>query len=132
MLRFFMSLIFCFGFIACKKKMIEETSTASEIIPAGTNKINISWTANREADVNAAGGGYRVYYSVSPNVNTATANFVDVPYVSGLSAPTSTQISGVGAATYYIRVVAYSAYNPLSVAGGNRSSDSSEFTVVVN
>jgi hypothetical protein len=91
----------------------------------------VNWTANPEVDVNKAGGGYRVYYGKSSGVDTHSTSYVDVPYVSGVTAPTTALLSGLTVGTYYIRVIAYSAYNPLGISGGSRSSDSSESSITV-
>jgi hypothetical protein len=70
----------------------------------------VSWTANRERLVNSIGGGYRVYYSSVPTFNIANAAHVDVPYVNGPLAPTSTTLpDNLGTGTFYIKIVAYSA-----------------------
>jgi hypothetical protein len=55
--------------------------------PSATQLV-VNWDANHETGVNSPGGGYRVYYAFSPSVNTSTASFLDVPYVSGSQAPT--------------------------------------------
>lgn len=132
MMRIFASILIFISIAACSKKTPEEASQPSEILPSGESKINVSWTANREADVNTTGGGYRVYISTAPGVNTAAAPSFDVPYTSGMTSPTTYQVTGVAAGTYYIKVIAYSAYNPMGVSGGNRSADSSETSVTVN
>jgi hypothetical protein len=80
----------------------------------GTKSVNaavqVSWAANREAAVNAAGGGYRVYYGKTPGFDIATASFVDVPYVSGPTAPTTTNLT-LSSGDNFVKVVAYSALN---------------------
>lgn len=81
----------------------------------------ISWDANREFSVNSPGGGYRVYYSTNPGFDISTANIVDVPFVSGPTAPTSIVIP-LSSGTYYIKVVAYSTLNS---AGSQPSQESS-------
>jgi hypothetical protein len=91
----------------------------------------VNWAANPEVDVNKAGGGYRVYYSTSPNVSLSSGTYVDVPYVSGPTAPTTALLSGLSVGTYYVRVVAYSAYNPLGISGGNSSLGSSEVSLSI-
>jgi hypothetical protein len=84
----------------------------------------VSWTANREADVNTSGGGYNVYYSTQSGFSIVGASYVNVPYVSGASSPTSAVISGLSSSTtYYIEVVAYSSFGT--------SAPSSSFTVNV-
>lgn len=72
--------------------------------------VTISWNANTEAGVNGAGGGYRVYYSTSPGFSISTASFVDVPYASGPTTPTSVNLQ-LSTGTHYIKVTAYSALN---------------------
>ncbi len=66
----------------------------------------LAWTANRERGVNAPGGGYLVDISGKPTV--------DVPYVSGLLAPTSITTT-LSTGSYTITVRAYAA---LDSAGG--------------
>lgn len=94
--------------------------------PSGspTYSVQVSWTPNHESAVNKAQGGYRVYYASAPSVNTSSAPFVNVPYTSGALAPTSANLSGLLAGTYYFRVVAYSALN-------NKGPDSVETSVSV-
>lgn len=81
----------------------------------GTQSISatvlVSWVANREADVNAVGGGYKVYFSRTPDFDITGASFVNVPYVSGATAPTSTMLT-LSSGDNFIKVVAYSALNP--------------------
>lgn len=86
--------------------------------------VAISWSANHEAVVNRTGGGYRVYYSNTPNFAIGSATQVDVPYVGGPTSPVTNTLTLV-AGTYYIKVVAYSTLNP---AG---SAPSAEIQVVV-
>ncbi len=71
--------------------------------------IQLFWSANHEKAVNSPGGGYRVYYSQTPGFDITTASWVDVPYQSGLNAPTSTTIPNLSPGSYYIKVVAYAA-----------------------
>ncbi len=97
----------------------------------GEKEASVSWSANREKDVNTTGGGYRVYYWDQPSFSLAIAPFVDVPYVAGLQAPTSSRIKKIAAGKYYIKVVAYSAFNPQGTAGGNQSASSSEISIMV-
>lgn len=93
--------------------------------------IQVSWTANREKAVNQAGGGYRVYYSTTSGFSTATASYVDVPYVSGATSPVSTTFSNFLVGTYYFKVVAYSILNSYGTTGGTSSTPSSEFSVTL-
>lgn len=68
--------------------------------------INISWTANKEADVNSSGGGYKIYYSKTSSfkITDSGVSVIDVPYTS-----TSTTTPVLSKGTWYFRVVAYSA-----------------------
>ncbi|HLF22557.1 MAG TPA: hypothetical protein VI565_01445 [Burkholderiales bacterium] len=92
--------------------------------PSITAGVQVSWTANREAAVNRAGGGYRVYHGRTSGFDLATASFIDVPYNSGATAPTSTSLL-LSSGDNFIKVVAYSALNP------NGSAPSGEITVSV-
>ena len=74
------------------------------------SSILVSWTANREQGVNQTGGGYKVYYSTTPGFDPASAPLVNVPWISGPTAPVST-ILAFTVGTYYIKVVAYSTLN---------------------
>lgn len=91
---------------------------------ADTTPVQVNWTANREAAVNSAGGGYRIYYSPTPGVTPAGATMVEVPFVSGDQAPNSATLD-LEAGTYYVRIAAYSALN----TDGSELSD--EITIVV-
>jgi hypothetical protein len=113
----------------CLKTTVSSvTGTANQqlSVVSGSLSFNVNWAANREAAVNKAGGGYKVYYGVQPGFNLTTAPFVSVPYVSGPSAPTTATVSGVAAGNYYVRIVAYS-----SLASGASSSPSAEFSITI-
>jgi hypothetical protein len=98
----------------------------------GTASATVTWAQNRETSVNSAGGGYRVYYASAAGVATASnPNVVLVPYVSGPTAPTTATISNMPVGDWYIKVVAYSAYNPHNVIGGVKSTDSNEFKITI-
>lgn len=83
-----------------------------------TGSITLSWTANKERGVNSNGGGYRVYYSRTPTVDPATAVSVDVPFVNGELAPTTTTLTRLEPGPIYVRIAAFAA-NP---GGGVRLS----------
>jgi hypothetical protein len=101
------------------------TSTATGTATPGVPRsVTVSWTANRERAVNAAGGGYRVYYSNTMNFSLGSATAVSAAYVSGSAAPTSVTIPSLTSGTYYYRVVAYSGLNP-------SGSQSDQFSFVV-
>jgi len=78
--------------------------------------ITVTWNANPEQAVNQAGGGYRVYSSLSPNTPLGDATLVTVPFdlVTG-STPTSASLQ-LTAGTWYVRVTAFSALNSLGSA----------------
>lgn len=84
--------------------------------------VLISWDRNPETAVNRAGGGYKVYYSSNSGFNPGDFGVteIDVPYVSGASAPTSVLIS-LSSGTYYIKIAAYSALNAPDTTGGSVS-----------
>lgn len=92
-------------------------STATGI--PSSHQVTISWTANREAAVNATGGGYKINISGQP--------FIDVPY----TAPTNkivTLLSG----NYTATITAYSALNPSTgLPGTSTSMPSSTFAIIV-
>ena len=81
----------------------------------------LSWTANRERGVNSPGGGYLVAISGRPPT-------IDVPYVSGLMAPTSITTT-LPPGSYTITVRAYAA---LDQAGGTTGTVSLPSQVTVN
>jgi hypothetical protein len=93
--------------------------------------IRVNWASSPEVDVNAAGGGYRVYYSKSPNVSTSSGTYIDVPYVAGPTAPTTALLTNLTVGTYYVKVVSYSAFNPYGISGGNQSVGSTEMSITV-
>jgi len=92
--------------------------------------IQVSWNASLATAVNRSGGGYRVYYSSSSGFNTGEVGVteIDVPYISGVSAPTSVLIE-VGSGTYYVRVAAYSALNAPGTSGGSTSTVTPQITL---
>lgn len=98
---------------------------------ASPRTVELSWAPNREAAVNAPGGGYEIHYGTRPGVAPGKpgVSTIDVPYASGPAAPTSTLVE-LWPGTYYVRVIAYSA---LTTARGERarSAPSPELTVVV-
>lgn len=77
--------------------------------------VNISWAANRESAVNTSGGGYVVTVSGQPPIN--------VPYVSGPSAPTTTPVT-LMSGNYSVSIQAYSSLNPPGGSAGSTSAAS--------
>ncbi len=93
--------------------------------------IQVSWLTNKEKGVNQLGGGYRVYYSTSPGIDTTSpsATFVNVPYVSGANTPTSITFNNFLVGSYHFKIVAYSNISSYGATGGTTSEPSSEFSV---
>ena len=87
--------------------------------------INLSWTANKEAAVNSAGGGYKVAISGQPVIN------VPFPYAASGPAAVATLMTG----SYTVTVTAYSAMNASTgiAASGvvSNSIPSAAFTITV-
>jgi hypothetical protein len=90
--------------------------------PAPPVSVTIAWDANRESGVNRAGGGYQVSISGQPTQ--------DVPYTSGLTAPTSAKVS-LQRGSYTVTVRAYAALDPQGGNAGNLSAPSQLLTVNV-
>jgi len=94
--------------------------------------VSVFWTANREAAVNTAGGGYKVYYSQSSGfaIGDGGVSSQVVPYVSGTTAPSCTEIN-LASGTWYVRVTATSTLDAPGTTGGSESVASAQTTVVV-
>ncbi len=84
--------------------------------------VTISWAANRETGVNKAGGGYRVSISGQPTI--------DVPWVSGATAPTSIDVT-LFTGRYTVTVAAYAALDPQGGSTGSQSAPSQVLAVKV-
>lgn len=87
--------------------------------------VRVSWTANREKSVNQSGGGYRIYYASAAGVNTSTASFINVPYVSGGAAPVTKDLTNLSIGTTYFKVVAF------STTLSTQSAASDEFSITL-
>jgi len=83
--------------------------------------VTLSWAPNHETGVNSAGGGYQVSISGQPTIN--------VPFTSGLTAPTSTTVSLI-TGTYTVTVRAYAALDALG--GSNVSFSAASQPITVN
>jgi hypothetical protein len=103
-------------------------SDVSWPLTTASGNIRISWNENPETAVNRSGGGYSVYYSPNSGFNPGDSGVmvIDVPWVSGASAPTSV-VTPLNPGIYYIRVAAYSSLNPPGSSGGSSSSASPQF-----
>lgn len=108
--------------------LISACSNSDDPPVSQTKTVAISWDANNESQVNTTGGGYKVYYSQTSGfaLTDNGVTEIDVPYVSGSAAPTSTQLQ-LSSGTYYIKVVAYSAFP----AGQTTSEVSTETSIKV-
>jgi len=84
--------------------------------------VTLAWAPNHEKGVNSAGGGYRVAISGQPTI--------DVPFNSGLTAPTST-VTTLQTGTYTVTVSAYAALDAQGGNTGSLSEPSQPLTVVV-
>ena len=83
------------------------------------HQVTITWTANREAAVNRAGGGYKIAIAGQP--------LIDVPY----PLPTSKVVT-LMSGTYIATITAYSALSPYTgLVGTSASAPSSEFAIFV-
>ncbi len=89
---------------------------------SGSRVVTLSWTANRESGVNGPGGGYRVSISGAPAV--------DVPYVTGPYAPTSTDVT-LAPGTYTVTVSASAALDAQGGTTGSASAPSQAITLTV-
>jgi hypothetical protein len=84
--------------------------------------VDLSWAPNRETGVNSAGGGYRVEISGKPTT--------DVPYLSGLLAPTSLTTT-LYTGRYTVTVRAYAQLDAQGGTTGSLSERSQTLTVNV-
>lgn len=95
--------------------------------------VQISWNSNPETAVNQSGGGYMVYYSSNSgfDISDTGVTEIDVPYSSGATAPTSTQVQLLPG-TYYIRIIAYSVLNAPDTSGGSTSTATPQTILIVS
>jgi len=90
--------------------------------PPGPHTVTLAWAANHETGVNSAGGGYHVSISGQPMIN--------VPYVSGPTAPTST-VTILQTGTYTVTVTAFAALDAQGGLTGRFSAPSQSLIVNV-
>lgn len=91
-------------------------------VASGSKNVLISWNGSKESGVNKPGGGYRVNIAGSPSV--------DVPFVSGSAAPTSTTVP-LPAGTYTVTVSSYAALDIQGGTSGTFSTPSQAISVTV-
>jgi hypothetical protein len=97
-----------------------------------TKTLIVSWNSNKESAVNSSGGGYKVYYSTTPDFDLNNASLVNVPYVSGNSAPTQVEITNLARGnTYYIKVIAYSSITSPMTSTNSTSTPSTEVSIAI-
>lgn len=84
--------------------------------------VTLAWQASHESGVNRAGGGYQASISGQPSI--------DVPYVSGSAAPTSTRVL-LQPGSYLVTVRAYAALDAQGGNSGSVSEPSQSITVQV-
>jgi hypothetical protein len=94
----------------------------SKSTPITSHQVTISWAANHEKGVNASGGGYKV--------NVAGKATIDVPYVSGSAAPTSTDLT-LTTGSYAVTVSAYASLDAQGGSTGSQSPPSQVYTLNV-
>jgi len=104
------TLLACILAISCGSAKVGEKGVKG--VPAD---VTLNWT-NREKAVNQAGGGYRIYHSTTANFSLSGLTPVDLPYVSGATAPNTYTFSQLSPGTHYFKIVAYS-----SLSGGQTS-----------
>ena len=108
---------------------LQPQTPTTDSAPAPSYTMKVSWTANREGAVNRTGGGYRIYYSTQAGFEFRSAPYLDVPYVSGATAPTSAEVTGLAAGTYFVKVVAISSISNSDTEKLGMSSPSAETTI---
>jgi hypothetical protein len=109
-----------------------DSGFSNEAFATTDTDVLVSWDGNPETAVNRSGGGYKVYHSSNSGFNPGDSGVteIDVPYISGVSAPTSVLIS-LSPGTYYIRIAAYSALNPPDLSGGSISTATPQISLNV-
>lgn len=99
-----------------------ESAPVASATPSVKRVVTLSWVANHEAGVNRTGGGYRIFIGGAP--------VLDVPYVSGPSAPTTGDVT-LGPGTYTVTITAYAALDSQGGTTGSESAPSQAITVNV-
>ena len=94
----------------------------SEQSAPSARTVTLAWQASHESGVNRTGGGYRASISGQPSI--------DVPYVSGSAAPTSTSVF-LQPGSYTASVRAYAALDAQGDNTGSLSEPSQSITVQV-
>ena len=87
------------------------------------HNVTLSWAPSHEKGVNSTGGGYHVSISGQPTIN--------VPWVSGPTAPTSTSTI-LQTGTYTVTVTAFAALDAQGGTTGTGSVSAPSQSLVVN
>lgn len=88
-----------------------------------SHAVTISWTPNREVEVNKAGGGYTVAISGQAPIN--------VPYVAASGVTPTSVPTTLMSGNYSVTVTAYSALNPPGGTTGSKSAPSAAYSFSV-
>jgi hypothetical protein len=99
------------------------------VVTGAPRDVVVRWAPSPEAEVNAPGGGYTVYYSQTKDFALSQARSVAVDYVSGEKTMTSATLPQLTSGTWYIKVVARSTMP--NGFGLTAQSPAAETTVVV-
>lgn len=94
----------------------------SSSTPVTSHQVTVSWAANHEKGVNSTGGGYKV--------NVAGKPTIDVPYLSGPAAPTSTDLT-LTSGSYGVTVIAYALLDAQGGSTGSQSAASQAYVINV-
>ncbi len=71
--------------------------------------LQLTWNALHEKDVNASLGGYKVCYAATQGFSPGSGTCLDVPYVSGPTAPTTKNVT-LQQGRWYVKIYGYSQY----------------------
>lgn len=95
--------------------------------PATIGQVELRWTPSRASGVNAAGGGYRVYWSTTSGFAPGDPGVqsLDVPWPGSGQTPATASLT-LSSGNYYFKVVAYAA-----TGGGIESAPSAEVALAV-
>jgi len=87
------------------------------------HSVTLAWAANHETGVNSTGGGYHVSITGKPTI--------DVPWVSGPTAPTSAMTT-LQTGTYTVTVTAFAALDAPGAPPGSGSVSAPSQALTVN
>jgi len=98
-----------------------------EFDTASSATVDLRWTPSRASGVNAAGGGYQVYWSTTPGFAPGDPGVqsLDVPWPGSGQTPATVSLT-LSSGNYYFKVVAYA-----DTGGGIESAPSAEVALAV-